>query len=57
MKNHLLVLTCFIAVMSLTTLVGIALIVCLPWQVSFPLLILILCAATRVDYQHMVGRD
>lgn len=57
MKNHVLVLTCFVAVMAIVTLVAVALILYTPWQVSLPLLGLALYTATHADYQHMVGRD
>lgn len=56
MKNYALVLTCCISVLALTTLVGIALILCTPGWVSVPLLIFALCAVACVDYQRWVGR-
>nr|DAU73368.1 MAG TPA: hypothetical protein [Caudoviricetes sp.] len=56
MKNYLLVLTCCISVLALTTLVGIALVLCTPIQVAVPVLIFALCAVARVDYQRWVGR-
>lgn len=56
MKNYMLVLTCCISVLALTTLVGIALILSTPIQVAVPLLIFALCAVASVDYQRWVGR-
>ena len=56
MNNYILVLTCCISVLALTTLAGIALVLCTPVQVSVPLLIFALCAVACVDYQRWVGR-
>ena len=56
MNNYILVLTCCISVLALTTLAGIALILCTPVQVSVPVLIFALCAVACVDYQRWVGR-
>ena len=56
MKNYMLVLTCCISGLALTTLVGIALVLCTPIQVSVPVLIFALCAVASVDYQRWVGR-
>lgn len=56
MKNYILVLTCYISVLAMTTLVGIALALCTPVWVAIPLLIFALCAVAYVDYQRWVGR-
>ena len=56
MKNYALVLTCAVSVLAMTTLAGIALVLCTPLEVSVPLLIFALCAVACVDYQRWVGR-
>lgn len=56
MNNYILVLTCCISVLALTTLVGIALILCTPVWVSVPVLIFALSALACVDYQQWVDR-
>lgn len=56
MKNYMLVLTCCVSVLALTTLVGIALVLCTPLEVAIPVLIFALCTLACVDYQRWVGR-
>lgn len=56
MNNYALVLTCCISVLAMTTLAGIALVLCTPWWVAIPLLTFALCAVACVDYQRWVGR-
>ena len=56
MKNYTLVLTCTVSVLALTTLVGIALVLCTPVWVAVPVLIFTLCAVACIDYQQWVDQ-
>lgn len=56
MNNYMLVLTCCISALALTTLVGIALVLCTPVWVAVPVLFFALCAVASVDYQRWVDR-
>lgn len=55
MKNYALVLTCCVSVITMAVLVSIALILCAPWWVLIPMIMIGVGGAAYIDFLRFFG--